>query len=273
MGITGLICSRGSWITTIMCVLQKTEHCDLQRRLPSPSNRRYYGLIGRGVHILNLRGQYCSLANWNLRQGQGQDIVCLARWTATIFWNAVRSEERRAHSPRLEGHNTVSGHVKHCTHIHGRCIHHLKVCRRESGPTMDSAKTAVDRCQIIETEKWFFLADLIDYLGCMIQPGRLGISTKATDVIHVLQHPTYVAELRFFWVSATHFDSLYQTFHKYQHCTTANRKRTSISTWDDWTRLKSKYSRNTTFACCYPQHWHYQDLRNALHFMLMHMTS
>lgn len=50
----------------------------------------------------------------------------------------------------------------------------------------------------LNLEKRFFFEDRIIYLGHVIQPGRHLISTKETDAIRVIQHPTNVTELKSF---------------------------------------------------------------------------
>lgn len=47
----------------------------------------------------------------------------------------------------------------------------------------------------VRLKKCFFFADPIDYLSHLKMPGRLLISTKATDSIHKLQHPIDMTEL------------------------------------------------------------------------------
>lgn len=56
----------------------------------------------------------------------------------------------------------------------------------------------------------FFFEDRIDYLGHVIPPARLGISTKATDEIHGLKHDTTVTEIKSFLGLVKYLDSLYR---------------------------------------------------------------
>lgn len=53
---------------------------------------------------------------------------------------------------------------------------------------------SVDSQVILKVKKCCHFEDGIDYLGHGIQPGALGISTKAMDAIDGVRHPTSVSE-------------------------------------------------------------------------------
>lgn len=50
----------------------------------------------------------------------------------------------------------------------------------------------------LKLKKSCSLEDHIGYMGLAIQPGRFGITTRATDVIWALQNPTNFTEIRSF---------------------------------------------------------------------------
>lgn len=79
----------------------------------------------------------------------------------------------------------------------------------------------------------FFVEECIDYLGHIVQPGTLGISTKVTDAIGGLQHTTNVTELKSLFLGLrTVFRRLVQNFIRIAALLSGNLKRASHSTLD-----------------------------------------
>lgn len=82
------------------------------------------------------------------------------------------------------------------------CLEDVFIFSRSAEKRLDQPRTVIGLLskagESLKRNKCYLLEDRIEYLRHIVQPYRLGISTKATNSFHRLQHTTVVTELKSF---------------------------------------------------------------------------
>lgn len=116
----------------------------------------------------------------------------------TDFPSVIWSQECLDHIATHDRNYTVNPQVPVYSGIPERCCHFFLDRRRTSGLHADCTGTAVESLVPLKLRVYFLFKDCIYYLDHVIQPGGLGVSTKATNVTWELRHPMNVLELKSF---------------------------------------------------------------------------
>lgn len=99
---------------------------------------------------------------------------------------------------KLQTRHTIDCQKAICTGLLDHIVIFLKTVQEHSDYLWTVLEWLWRAGVSLKLKSCFIFEDGINFLGHILQPGRLGISAKAKDAIKGLRHPIIVTELKFF---------------------------------------------------------------------------